>query len=250
MTMLRRRGFTMIREVVQAGHDSIQLLERIIAQKLKKPLTWLLRAYAGTEPPDSDTGIYVFNPTAMHWLRPAQLTSKQIRMCLWEDSYITNTKLLRLSEDSALKLYNKIDKLKNVQNKSKLLRLLHGDVYCGVKLYRYGLANTDRCIRCFAEETTNHLLYECPYTRVVWGRLGVFPDTAADIRHEGLTRYDLEIRAELISHLVFRKKLLPPEVLIRSVVTSFQKGLSRSKGLREHASAMVERYELIGQWFT
>jgi hypothetical protein len=147
-------------------------------------------------------------------------------------------------------LYAKIAKLGNIQNKTKLLQLIHGDVYCGAKLYRYGLTETDRCIRCFAEETTNHLLYECPYTREVWGRLRVFPTAAGDILHEGLTRYELEIRAELVSHLVFRRKSLPPEVLIRSVITNFKKGLSRSKGLQEHAVSMVERYELTGQWFT
>ncbi len=78
----------------------------------------------------------------------------------------------------------------------------------------------------------------------------MFPNAAADILHEGLTRYELEIRAELVSHLVFRKKTLPQEVLIRSVITNFKKGLSRSKGLKEHAVNMVERYELTGQWFT
>jgi hypothetical protein len=228
----------------------MQLLDRIITQLLKKPLSRIRRAYAGIEPPDSETGVYLFNSAASQWLRPAQLTSKQIRLCLWDGRYITQTKLLRLTEDSALKFYTQLDRLKNVQNKSKLLRLLHGDVYCGAKLYRYGLTDTDRCIRCFAEETTNHLLHECPYTREVWGRLGVFPNAAADILHERLTRYELEIRAELVSHLVFRKKSLPPEVLIRSVITNYKKGLSRSKGLKEHAASMVERYELTGQWFT
>jgi hypothetical protein len=250
MNMLRRRGLTTVREVVIAGRENMQILERITSLQLKKPLAQIRRAYSGLEPPDSETGMYLFNPAAKQWLRPAQLTSKQIRLCLWEDRLLTHTKLLRLSEDSALRFYNKLDKLKNVQNKSKLLRLLHGDMYCGAKLYRYNLTDTDRCIRCFAEENVSHLLYECPYTREVWGRLGVFPSAAADILDEGLTKHELEIRAELISHLVFRKKTLPPEVLIRSVITNFRKGLSRSKGLKEHAVNMVERYELTGQWFT
>jgi len=250
MTMLRRRGLTTIREVVRGGRENMQLLGRIITQQLRKPLARISRAYAGIEPPDSETGLYLYNSSGRQWLRPAQLTSKQIRLCLWDDKYITQTKLLRLTDDGAVKLYHKLDKLKNVQNKSKLLRLLHGDVYCGAKLYRYGITDTDRCIRCFAEETTNHLLYECPYTREVWGRLGEFPNGAADILYEGLTRYELEIRAELISHLVFWKKSLPPEVLIRLVITNFGKGLSRSKGLKDYAAGMVERYELTGQWFT
>jgi hypothetical protein len=60
----------------------------------------------------------------------------------------------------------------------------------------------------------------------------------------------VEIRAEIISQLVFRKKVLPPEVLVRGTMSSFSKGLSKSKGLKEYAKLIIERYEQTGQWFT
>jgi hypothetical protein len=171
-------------------------------------------------------------------------------MLLWDNRYITDTKLLQLTEESAPLLYNKISKLKSVQNKTKLLRLLHGDVYCGARLYRFGLLDSDRCIRCFDEETVSHLLYQCPYSKEVWGRLGLFPNRASDLIHEYVTKVDLEIKAELINNLVFRKKVLPPEALIKSVINSFRQGLSQSKGVREYATTMIERFEITGQWFT
>ncbi len=137
-----------------------------------------------------------------------------------------------------------------MQNKAKLLRLLHGDVYNGARLYRAGIIDTDRCIRCFAEETTKHLLIECPYSSEVWGRMGLVPINPGDLLNARLTKYELEVRAEIISRLVFRKKTVPPDVLIKAVVNSFKKGLSRTKGLKEAAALMVEQYEISGQWFT
>jgi hypothetical protein len=132
----------------------------------------------------------------------------------------------------------------------KILRLIHGDVYCGARLFRFGLIDSDRCIRCFAEETREHLQHGCPYSGEVWGRLGLFPRQTADILQAHISSMELEFRAELISNLVFCKKVLPPEVLIRTVVNRFKMGLSQSKGMREYATTLVERHELTGKWFT
>jgi hypothetical protein len=128
--------------------------------------------------------------------------------------------------------------------------MLHGDVYCGSRLYRFGLSNTDRCIRCFDCETIRHLLLECPYTIEVWSRLGMAPNDVSDILKNSVTIGELEILAELISALVFRKQVLPPEVLIRTTIYKFRNGLSKQSKTLALATAMVDRYELLGQWFT
>jgi hypothetical protein len=67
--------------------------------------------------------------------------------------------------------------------------------------------------------------------------------------NEDLSLSELEIRTEIINMLVFRKKVLPPEVLIRSVLTQFQKGLSGRAKTREYATLRVDTYEITGQWF-
>jgi len=128
--------------------------------------------------------------------------------------------------------------------------MIHGDVYCGSRLLRFGLSTTDRCIRCFDCETIKHLLIECPYTKEVWLRLGLAPITANCVLNENLTTSELEIMAELISSLVFRKQVLPPEVLIRTTIYKFKNGLSKQVKTQALANTMVDRYELIGQWFT
>jgi hypothetical protein len=157
---------------------------------------------------------------------------------------------MQLTESGARTIYSKISKLRNVQNKTKLLRLLHGDVYCGARLFRFGMSDSDRCTRCISEETIAHLLYECPYTKDVWGKLGINPITASDIITTTMSRHELEIKAELINQLVFRKKILPPEVLVQVVIDSFKKGLSKSKGMQEHAESLIRHRDITGQWFT
>jgi hypothetical protein len=62
-----------------------------------------------------------------------------------------------------------------------MLRLIHGDVYCGSRLKKFKLSDTDRCHRCFAEETIAHLLLECPYTKEVWQKLGINPTSLENI---------------------------------------------------------------------
>jgi len=250
MTTLRRRGIQTVGEAVRGGIDNMRLLRRIACVQLRRQLAHLQFAYRFFAIPDPENEIYVYNMTMAHWHRTATLTSRQIRKLVWEEQCIVDTKLMRLDADTAPMLYGKITKLRNIQNKSKLLRLLHGEVYSGNRLFRYGLAETDRCIRCFAEETIKHLLYECPYSAEVWGRLGMVPGSVAEIINARMSGTELEVRAEFISHLVFRKSILPPEVLVRTIINNFNTGLSRNKKTRDYAKALVENYELTGQWFT
>jgi hypothetical protein len=51
-----------------------------------------------------------------------------------------------------------------------------------------------------------HLLINCPYSVEVWGRVGIIPTEVKDVINENLSLSELEVRAEIISSLVFRKK--------------------------------------------
>jgi hypothetical protein len=232
------------------SRDSVTLLNRVTIHPLKRLLVHISNSYAGMVLLTTEMDLHLYNTTGKQWHKMAQLSSRQIRLLLADEKCITNTKLLQLSVKTADRLFRKISQLRNVQNKTKLLRLIHGDVYCGARLIRFGLADSDRCIRCFSEETIKHLLYECPYTQEVWGRLGLFPNTASDVINATMSKHEFEIRAELINQLVFRKKILPPEVLVRVVITSFKKGLSKSKGLQDHAASLISHRDITGQWFT
>jgi hypothetical protein len=88
------------------------------------------------------------------WLRCSAITSKQIRLPIREAELITNTKITALTPDEAASLYKNINRLSSTQNKTKMLRLIHGDVYCGVRLKKFKMTDIDTCIRCF--EKGNH----------------------------------------------------------------------------------------------
>jgi hypothetical protein len=205
--------------------------------------------YAGGQLQDDPDAIYIMDSTTLQWHRPEQISTRQIRLLLNKEELITEPKLMTLTEEGALKLYCQIARLRNVANKTKLLRFLHGDVYCKERLYRFNMTDDSICGRCFGVETIQHLLIQCPYAVEVWGRLGMTPTEVKDILNEHLSLSELEVRAELISVLVFRKKVIPPEVVIRSTMMMFHKGLSGRLKTKDYASAMVARYEITGQWF-
>ena len=66
----------------------------------------------------------------------------------------------------------KISKMSNVKLKSILLRMLHGDIYSGDRLKRFGMIEDDKCIRCGQIETRIHLKHECNYVKSLWAKLG------------------------------------------------------------------------------
>ncbi len=127
---------------------------------------------------------------------------------------ITNAKLTALSRDEEATFYKNINKLRSTQNKTKMLWLIHGDVYCGTKLKKFKLSEIDTCIRCFENETIKHLLLECPYTQEIWRALGVDFSQTKNAIGTKMSREELEIHADLLSSIVFRKGILPPSTLI------------------------------------
>jgi hypothetical protein len=191
---------------------------------------------------------YLYDIQHARWVPLNIAKSAAIRLTLFREDIITNTKLMNLSENDARILFHKIHKIGNVQNRTKLLRLLYGDVYCNARAFRFGLTTNDRCIRCFETGTIQHLLLYCPYTVEVWDRLGIRHETPGDIINPDISTSDLEIRAELISEIVFRQQQIPPSVLILKTYTTFSKGLSRNKILTRQATDSLNFYNITGNW--
>jgi hypothetical protein len=172
------------------------------------------------------------------------MSSKNIRENTTPDACIEITKLFSSTADIVQPLYTKIEKLKNIPNKTKLLRLIHGDVYCGTRLLKFGLSDNDTCIRCFQPETICHLLIECPYTTRVWQQLGIVCTEPLDILHGQLTSAELEIRAEIVSQIVFRKQIVDPTILVETTLMRFTRGLSQSKGVTQYATTWLTRLRM------
>jgi len=202
------------------------------------------------EAPGADpTPPCLFDSDGKRWIRITSLTTRQIREVTKPENCLSRTKVFNMTEYNAKQLYQKLSRLKSIPNRAKLYRLLHGDVYCMARAYRFGLTDSDRCVRCFNEGTITHVLLECPYTKEVWSRLGVPHNRPEDVLHGNITAAELEIRAELIVALVFRMKTIPPDVLIKVTLDAYNKGLSRSVKTKQLAESMLARHQIAGQWY-
>jgi hypothetical protein len=145
-------------------------------------------------------------------------------------------------------MYNKLRKTSSIALRTKILRLIHGDVYCGTRLVRFGLSEIDTCIRCFGQETINHLLYQCPYSQTVWSILRIPAVNFASILHGELTESEFELRCAIIDMLVFRKSQIPPHIIIENIVNNYANGLSNKKKVRDYAVSAKSFRERYGTW--
>ncbi len=142
----------------------------------------------------------------------------------------------------------KINKMRSTQNKTKMLRLIHGDVYCGTRLKKYKLSDHDTCIRCFEKETIKHLLTECPYTQEIWNTLGIDYTRTNNVIGAEMTREELEIHADLISSIVFKKGILPPNILIELTYLKYSKGLCKNTKVKDIATDKLAQHNATGRW--
>jgi hypothetical protein len=182
------------------------------------------------------------------WLNAATMPSSRPRHLIYKTTLTTVTKACQFDPGEALAVYNKLSKISSIALRTKTLRLIHGDVYCGARLVRFGLSEIETCIRCFEVETINHLLYQCPYSQMVWNSLGVPATNFASILHGDLTEAEFEFRCTIIDRLVFRKGQIPPNILIENIVNSYVKGLSWKKKVRDFAVNAKSLHERYGTW--
>jgi len=192
---------------------------------------------------------YTYDNYQVRWKNLAICTSADIRNQLYKRELIVLTKTCQFENDTAIRVYKKIKRIGSIPLRTKVLRLIHGDVYCGTRLVKFGLANDDTCIRCFCTETIMHLLTECPYSVSVWTTLGVNPMTINNILDPLLSEPEFEIRCAIIEMLVFRKIQMPPHKLIEVIFKRYAGGLSKRRQLSEYAKTKTRLHEFTGQWY-
>ncbi len=240
--MLRARGRHKISEVISNAGE-VAVLRRIVLPTVSPVLAMLAAEYSGIPIPDEEEVTRVYDAEMATWLTPSVVGSSNIRRFLNRRSCITQFKLGEIEEMDALPLLSKINKLVSIQNRTKLLRLLHGDVYCGTRLVKRGLSDIATCVRCFADETIQHLLMECPYSLMVWDIYGINPTNILQILDSNMSVAEFEIRAELINSLVFRKGTLPPEVLVKTTMQAFANKLCWRRATVMFATQALSRLQ-------
>ncbi len=244
---LTRRGIDTLQQALHRADNSLTLVLNIMNPTIQRHIRTICNLPANVLPLDRIISIYLYDDNKKNMVRAAQLHSRSIREILEPKKYLNVTKKLNITVDNSINIYNKIAHIRSVQSKTKLLWLIHGDVYCGSRLKKFKLSDNDRCHRCFAEETIDHLLLECPYTVEIWHKLGLQPTSLADILNR-LDKVNIEIVSYLLNGLVFQKKVLPTEVMIRTTITSFSRGLCRNSKVTERAMNILRQVQTTGNW--
>ena len=154
------------------------------------------------------------------------VTSKQLRNEITELCTIEHFKI-QVSKDEIKETLAKINKLNCVRMKSTYLRVLHGDVYTGTKLLKFGLSDTDQCGKCRQTENLEHLLTHCWYSGAIWSKVAALY-RKTDLRRQtynngginfilgiNLSAPKIKLHLEIIKKLVAKEK---PNVLPRTVI--------------------------------
>jgi hypothetical protein len=61
--------------------------------------------------------------------------------------------------------------ISNVKLRNIFYRLINNDFYTKSKMVKFKMTDSAECERCGAEETTKHLLWDCPFSQLAWKNL-------------------------------------------------------------------------------
>ena len=190
--------------------------------------------------------------------RPLQgLSSKEIRIARSEKVPIQEFKLgIKLTPSESINWGNRLNKLTSTRHKNTLLRALHGEIYTGEKLLRFGLSDTDKCPRCGEIENLTHKILTCAYVEQIWNRTIPIISKLNTSSEPNLNRIklitgtsigssisSLTLVAEIIQNILYLKPeqeyLLHPNYFVKRVI----KNLSIKEGNKKIKKDFIELAE-------
>ena len=166
MVMLRGRGITNIRELLadqaMANHFRLRLLHFSYATIMDACLTSQMQ--------NPVQGTYI--PIGNRYKMGGQVSSRELRQEFLRDRENERiTFKVDTQRESIESFLIKTRKLKCVKAKNLALRLIHGDIFTGIKLQQLALADSNECTKCRQPETLTHLLKDCWYSGTVWSKI-------------------------------------------------------------------------------
>ena len=135
----------------------------------------------------------------------------------------------------------KINKLTNVKLKTILLRSIHGDIYSGTRLKKFGMAEDDKCPRCNLPETIEHQLLECDYCKRLWSVVSIITSIPITNLNTVLGLHDLHDKTTLTINAEVIRRLLSIE-RINSDITAVVKSVINNLTTLEN---VVTKHQLI-----
>ena len=142
-----------------------------IFKKIDKNIQGLLSlntTYLDNYVPSSFENNYSILPIIDKFKPTAVVTSREIRTTFQSVTSKSCKMITEPNEDCLTNLGHTIAKLTNVRSKTTLLRAIHGDIYCGTHMKKFGMTDSDLCSRCGFPETIAHQIMECSYVTKIW----------------------------------------------------------------------------------
>ena len=232
------------RMTIRHKHDTlleIMLYDRYhpILKKLDKSTKQILQhvqtdltIYANPQKP-----AYELVPLRGRLIPYNKITTKLIRLAINYTGPVTTKMIKEPNPELITTLGRNITKLTNVRLKTVLLRAIHGDIYSGTRLKKFGMADTDLCQRCSEPETVEHQLFECSYVKELWritSKITSVPtiDLNTVLGHNELhDKMTITIHAEVIRNLLAIERPTISQIkMIKSIVkrlSIIEKGITK-----------------------
>jgi len=106
------------------------------------------------------------------WIDIEEITTKELQWLL--KHAMNRTKAANFSSRIKIEIGEEINIMqfrmdcKNPQLRNIHFRLLHNDFYTHERMFKYKMTNSPKCPRCNNIETTQHLLWECRDSKIIW----------------------------------------------------------------------------------
>ena len=115
---------------------------------------------------------------------------------------------------------------------------MHGDIYSGTRLKKFGMSETDRCPRCSEPESIKHQLLDCAYVKKLWDLLTRLTSIPIRSINDILGHNPLHDRITLTIHGEIIRLLLAINRPINDQVTIVKQVINRlgvvEKGITKH----------------
>ena len=221
-----------------------------IIGKLEKNVRKLLEHWNGTkEIQDLSPEKFQKIPIKQTLIKHDKITSKLIRSAIHNNSTLSEFRVIgRVNPEEVNDLGRIVKSLTNTKLKTSILRLLHGDIFCGSRLKRFGMTDNDKCIRCNQIETIEHMYLTCVYTKRIWSIIKEVTNIEYNSMKEvtGLSklhdRTTVTINAEIIRQLsAIDRPTLDPKLFVHSIIkrlSIIEKGLTKIQ-----IAKLLERFE-------
>ena len=164
LTILRHQGKSTVRQLLEDQQMANHFRLRVLHYKYSTLMDACLNL------PNQDPMNEKYVPVGTKYKTASKVTSKELRKQFQAEPRTIEYKF-PVQRISLEEMIPKIKKLRCTRAKNLALRLLHGDIYTGTRMLRFGLKDSDRCPRCNQSENLEHLLKDCWYTKIIWAKI-------------------------------------------------------------------------------